>query len=59
MNTANGVDWYEVKLRVEVTLIDRHIDFVAYWPPDDEDAAAIRGRQTGFDLSSVFRPGTA
>jgi hypothetical protein len=51
-------DRCEVTLRTRMTIIDRHMEFAAFWPSDDEGAAAIRGSQTTFDMSSAFKPGT-
>jgi hypothetical protein len=51
-------DRYEITLRIRMTVIDRHMEFAAYWPAEDEGAAAIQGSQSTFDMSSAFKPGT-
>jgi hypothetical protein len=58
-DAEHGFERYEVMLRIRMKVIDRHLEFVAYWPDNDEDAATIYGSQTVFDLSSTFKPGTA
>jgi hypothetical protein len=58
-DAEQGSERYEVTLRIRVKVIDRHLEFVAYWPDNDENAATIYGSQTIFDLSSAFKPGTA
>jgi hypothetical protein len=55
----DGWERYEVTLRIRIQVIDRHLEFTAYWPDDDANAAPIRGTQTCFDLSAVFKPDTA
>jgi hypothetical protein len=55
----HGYHRYEVTIKIKLKVIDRHLEFTAYWPPDDENAAAIQGSQAGFDLSAVFPAGTA
>jgi hypothetical protein len=58
-DTDHGSEHYEVTLLIRMKVIDRHLEFMAYWPANDENAAAIQGSQTSFDLSSAFKPGTA
>ncbi|KAF2025869.1 hypothetical protein EK21DRAFT_103649 [Setomelanomma holmii] len=52
-------EWYEVVLRIELLVIDRNLQFTAYWPANSENATAIQGSQTSFDMSTAFKPGTA
>ncbi|KAF1911303.1 hypothetical protein BDU57DRAFT_507169 [Ampelomyces quisqualis] len=59
LDSEHGSDRYEVVLLIKMKVIDRHFEFTAYWPADDENAAAIQGVQSASDLSSAFRPGTA
>ena len=58
-DTDHGAERYNVTIRVVMKVIDRHLEFVAYWPADDENAAVIQGSQMSFDLTSAFKPGTA
>jgi hypothetical protein len=58
-DTDHGEERYEATLRIEMTVIDRHLEFTAYWPTNDKEAIAIRGSQVSFDVSSAFKPGTA
>jgi hypothetical protein len=58
-DTDHGSERYEVTLRIQMKVIDRHMEFTAYWPADDDDAVAIQGSQASFDLSSAFSPGTS
>ncbi|KAH4006322.1 hypothetical protein HBI56_024010 [Parastagonospora nodorum] len=57
-DAEEGSERYEVTLLVRMKVIDRHLEFTAYWPADDDNAAAIPGSQTCFDLSAAFEPGT-
>jgi hypothetical protein len=54
-----GSERYDVTIRVAMKVIDRHLEFIAYWPADDKNAAAIQGSQMAFDITSAFKPGTA
>jgi|TARA_R110002003_G_scaffold70_3_gene6316 hypothetical protein len=58
-DTDHGEERYEATLRIEMTVIDRHLEFTAYWPTNDKEAIAIQGSQASFDVSSAFKPGTA
>lgn len=49
----------EVKLLIKMKAIDRDFEFTAYWPTDNDNAAATQGIQSASDLSSAFRAGTA
>jgi hypothetical protein len=55
----NGSDHFQVTLRIHMRVIDRHLEFAAYWPANDANGEAIRGSQKCFDISSAFKPGTA
>jgi hypothetical protein len=51
---------YEVDLLIEITLIDRNLEFTARWKPDENGVGSvIQGSQTYFNLVSAFGPGTA
>jgi hypothetical protein len=58
-DSDHGFERYEVTLRIQMKVIDRYLEFTAYWPADSDDAVAIQGSQASFDLSSAFKPGTA
>jgi len=58
-NTDHGPERYDVEIRITLKVIDRHLEFTAYWPADDENAAAIQGSQSVFDITSAFKPGVA
>jgi hypothetical protein len=55
----DGSERYEVVLRIELKVIDRHMEFTAFWPHDDKNAQAIPGSQASFDMASTFKLGTA
>lgn len=59
MFSDDGSKHYEVMLRIVLTVIDRHLEFAAYWPADDKDAAPVQGSQKRFGMTTAFRPGTA
>jgi hypothetical protein len=48
-----------VDIRIRLTIIDRNLEFTAYWPADDlENPKVIRGSQMSVSVVSAFRPGT-
>lgn len=53
-----GSERYEVTLRVELKVIDRHMEFTAYYLADDKNAEPIPDSQISFDVSAPFAPGT-
>jgi hypothetical protein len=56
---ADEKNYTEVNIRVRLTIIDRNLEFTAYWPADDtENAKVIRGSQMSVNVVSAFRPGT-
>ncbi|KAH7396896.1 hypothetical protein DE146DRAFT_57787 [Phaeosphaeria sp. MPI-PUGE-AT-0046c] len=55
----DGVERYEITLRVQLKVIGRNMEFTAYWPVGEEDAEVIPGSQKSFDMTSVFPPGAA
>jgi hypothetical protein len=55
----DGYDRFEVTLRICLRIIDRHMQFAAYWPANDTNAQAIQGSLKSLDISSAFKPGTA
>jgi hypothetical protein len=59
VDDEDGSERFEVTLRIHMRVIDRYVEFAAYWPAGDANAEPIQGSQKGFDISSAFRPGTA
>jgi len=57
--TEEGSERYDVTIRVVFKVIDRHLEFAAYWPSDDENSIAIQGSQVGFDITLAFEPRVA
>jgi hypothetical protein len=53
---TDGKPYYEVRLRIEIKVIDRHIQFAAYWPHYDVNAPAIQGVHEILDLTRLFVP---
>jgi hypothetical protein len=52
-------NYIEVNIRIRLTIIDRNLEFTAYWPADDpEGAQVVRGSQMLLNVVSAFRPGT-
>jgi hypothetical protein len=59
VDEEDGSDRFEMTLRICLRIIDRHMQFAAYWPANDANAPAIQGNLMGLDISSAFKPGTA
>jgi hypothetical protein len=56
---ADEDNYIEVNIRVRLTIIDRNLEFMAYWPADDpEGAQVVRGSQMLLNVVSAFKPGT-
>jgi hypothetical protein len=55
----NEENYIEVNIRIRLKIIDRNLDFTAYWPADDPDnAKVIRGSHKLMNVVSAFKPGT-
>lgn len=56
-NRDQGESMNKVTIRVEMTVIDRNLQFIARWPADP-DGQIIQGSRKFFSLAYAFTPGT-
>lgn len=56
-NERAGLSLNNATIAVEMTVIDRFIEFKAYWPVDGE-RNLLEGSEQNFSIASVFEPGT-
>lgn len=56
-NKEDGETTDKATILVEMTVIDRNLEFVARWPATS-DSEANRGSKTFFSVASAFIPGT-
>ena len=55
----DGQDRYEINVRFEMRVIDKHVDFYAYWPAEGQPQVTVTGVHQHVNLISAFKPGTA
>lgn len=56
-NSQEGEKPDKVVILVEMTVIDRNLEFVARWPATEE-GQTIEGSRKYFSVASLFTPGT-
>lgn len=55
----DGEDRYEPVVRIKMRVIDKFLDFTAYYPSKGPPLVTIQGVHEHLNLVSAFRPGTA
>ncbi|KAF2853307.1 hypothetical protein T440DRAFT_549037 [Plenodomus tracheiphilus IPT5] len=62
MHTADGADdgqdRYEVVIRIKMKIIDKHLNFTAYYPASGVPQVTIQGVHEHLNVVSAFQPGT-
>ncbi|CBY00364.1 hypothetical protein IAQ61_011296 [Plenodomus lingam] len=53
-----GQDRYEPTIKIKMKIIDKHLDFVAYYPAEGHPQITIQGVHEHFSVISWFEPGT-
>ena len=54
----DGEQRYEVTVLFKMRLIDKYLDFTAYWPAGDQPQVTIKGCHKHLNVVSAFKPGT-
>jgi len=55
----DGVNRYEVVIRIKMRVIDKYLDFTAYYPSTGRPLVTIQGDHEPINVVSAFEPGTA
>ncbi|KAI8935379.1 hypothetical protein NX059_007962 [Plenodomus lindquistii] len=55
---GDGQDRYEPVVRIEMKIIDKYLDFTAYYPAEGVPKVSIRGVHEHINVISAFKPGT-
>ncbi|KAF1845331.1 uncharacterized protein K460DRAFT_416606 [Cucurbitaria berberidis CBS 394.84] len=58
-NGEDGEERFECKILIKMKLIDKHLDFTAYWPADGPHLITIKGCHKHINVVSAFASGTA
>lgn len=56
---ADGEERYECTILFKMRLIDKYLDFTAYWPATGEHRVTIKGCHKHLNVISAFGTGTA